>query len=227
MPEPTMPAQRQSGGLSRFIMITMFVFTIFVMFDPELRDNAGKAMGAILYPLIGFGHAYPLWTIFFGGMILVAFSTLVRHYFADWIKMAKSQKMMSAFNKELRDARISNNTFKIKKLTEAQPLIMKRQGEMSTSQLKPMIFTMLIAILIFMWLAIFIGELPRVDQGVYTISLPWESHWNIMASTVLPHWILLYSLVSIPFGQLLQRVLKVISYKKMLSKMDAGNELKV
>ena len=222
MPGPATTAPRQGGGFSQFIMITMFVFTIFIMFDAELRDRAGKAMGAIMYPLIGFNHAYPLWTIFFGGIILVTFSTIVRHFFADWIKMAKNQKMMTAFNKEFRDARTSNNTYKIKKLTETQPLIMKRQGEMSTSQLKPMVFTMLIAIMIFMWLAIFIGELPT-----HIISLPWEPHWNMTDSTVLPHWILIYSLVSIPFGQLLQRVLKVISYRKILNDLNAGKELNV
>ena len=75
---------------------------------------------------------------------------------------------------------------------------------------------MIVAIPIFMSLYVFIGDLsyPR-------ISLPWKDGWSLDDKfTFLPHWILLYSLLSIPFGQSVQKILKYFSFKKKLEKLD-------
>jgi len=41
-------------------------------------------------------------------------------------------------------------------------------------------------------------------------------------TTVLPHWILLYTLISIPFGQALSRTFRYFEFKKKLRMMDEG-----
>ncbi len=206
---------KSKSGLSSFAMMLAFMLAIFMMFDQGLRAATTKAMNYVLYPLIGFNDAYPILTLFFGGLILVFLSTLIRHVLIDQLKMAKIQKQMGAYQKELRSATLSQNTYRVKKLKEMQPEIMKVQAEMSTSQMKPMAFTMIIALPIFFWLGMFVGNLP--DK---TMNLPWGGDFSLFDKGPLFHlfpvWIILYAFMTMPFGQVFQKVLKAVKYRKIL-----------
>lgn len=73
--------------------------------------------------------------------------------------------------------------------------------------MRPMVFTMLIAIPIIMWLYEFTAGL-----SVQALSLPWEPHWALQDRLwILPHWIVIYSVMALPFGQILLRGLKLVS----------------
>ncbi len=78
--------------------------------------------------------------------------------------------------------------------------------------------TMIVIIPIFAWLANFV----YMDLGSTMFSVPWEFNANMRNSNVLPNWVLLYSLVTLPFGQVLQRVLKVFSFRKRLKNLETG-----
>ncbi|MBU2564912.1 MAG: EMC3/TMCO1 family protein [Thermoplasmatales archaeon] len=206
------------SGLSSMLMMFAFIFVIFMMFDQGLRAATGKTMNYLLYPIIGFNNAYPILTMFFAGLILVCTSTIIRHVLIDQLKMVKIQKQMGAYQKELRSATLSQNTYRVKKLKEMQPEIMKVQAEMSTSQMKPMAFTMLIALPIFLWLGIFVGSLPVSQQ---TMFLPWGESFNVVHTKGplfgwFPAWIILYAFMTMPFGQVFQKLLKAIKYRKIL-----------
>lgn len=206
---------KSKSSFSSVLMMFAFILVIFMMFDPGLRTTTGKTMNYVLYPLIGFNNAYPILTMFLAGLILVGASTIIRHVLIDQLKMAKIQKQMGTYQKELRSATLSQNMYRVKKLKEMQPEIMKVQAEMSTSQMKPMAFTMLIAMPIFLWLATFVGGLP--DK---TMILPWGAEFNLFAGGPLfgwfPAWIILYAFMTMPFGQVFQKLLKAIKYRKSL-----------
>ena len=103
------------------------------------------------------------------------------------------------------EARQSGNEAKMKKLFAMQPQIMLLQSEMMSNQMKPMAFTMIIAIPIIMWLRIFVNGLD-----LQVISLPWEPNYSLDDDLwILPHWILVYSGLSLPFGQIIMRILKI------------------
>jgi len=47
---------------------------------------------------------------------------------------------------------------------------------------------------------------------VQALSLPWEPHWELQERLwILPHWIVIYSVMALPFGQILLRGLKLAS----------------
>ncbi len=206
--------QPQPGGgtASRFIMMFMIMMTLFIILDPNMRSALGGAMALVMNPLIGFGGAYPLLTLLIAGMITSSISILGRHFFVDWVQMAKSQKIMSAFNKERREAMMKQNMAKLKRLNEMSPEIMQQATKQSMNQLKPMAFTMIIIIVIFSWLYSYVSGYA-IDPK---FSVPWELNSNLLKSTVLPHWVMVYALISIPFGQIITRVLKYFSFKKKL-----------
>lgn len=214
-------APTSGSSMSRFATIFILILAIFVLFDPALRSALGTAMGYALNPLVGFGYQYPVLTLFITGMLMTGLTMLVRHFFTDYVEQAESQKIVSAFNQELRKARLENNTYKIKKLMEQQAGIMQRSLKSSTTQLKLLPVTMLIVIPIFAWVAVFM-----VNVHSPIISVPWSASVDLNALTIFPNWVLLYSLVSIPFGQILARALRWYDFRKRLRKIEAEGTAK-
>jgi uncharacterized membrane protein (DUF106 family) len=205
---------------SQLVMLMAFMVALIVLFDNNLRQALGGIVGLGLMPLVGFAGRYPVITLVCTGLIMTFFSVTVRHLFIDWVAMAKNQRMMSAFQKELREARTSNNTFKLKKLTEIQPQMTAQSLKTTQAQFKLMPITMLVVIPIFAWLANFV----YLDLSSTIFSVPWEFNADMKNSNVLPNWILLYSLTTIPFGQVLQRTLKYYSFSKRLHKLEHHGE---
>lgn len=216
-PVPSAPSAKKQS--STFITIFIFLFAMFILFDQDLRFGLGQLIGYALDPLIGFGGSSPVLTLMLAGIVMTGLTTLLRHFFTDYVAQAQSQTVVSAFNKELRQARLENNLYKIKKLSEQQNQILQKSMEMSTTQMKLMPVTMLIIIPIFAWVSVFIAGLP---PGTAIVNVPWAEAVDLNASTVLPHWILLYSLISIPFAQLLNRTLRYYSFRKKLQELEAG-----
>ncbi len=208
-------------GMNWSTMITIFVLilAVFILFDPTLRYGLGEIVGYGLEPVVGFGGKYPVVTLFLAGMIMTSVTIALRHFLTDYVEQVRSQKIVSAFNKELREARLDNNTYKIKKLTEMQQDVLQKSMESSKAQLKLLPVTMVVIIPIFAWLSVFIGNLPNT-----IISIPWAANVNLTDSILLPVWVLLYSLIAIPFGQILMRALRFLEFRKRLEEMETGEQ---
>ncbi len=211
------PAPNPKSSMSRFITIFVFLLALFILFDQNIRSLLGSAVGFVFEPIIGFNGLYPVVTLFFAGALMTLFTTVLRHFFTDYVGQVRSQKVVSAFNKELRQARTENNKFKLKKLLDMQPQIMQKSMDASSTQMKLMPITMLVVIPIFAWLAVFMWGMSGEPSSF--INVPWSSGVNLNDAYVLPNWILLYSLISIPFGQLLQRTLRYFNFRKRLREL--------
>ena len=111
-------AKRPPGPAIGNQMIVLFAFMIalLVMFDNDIRQGLGKIVGLGLSPLVGFDGQLPILTLLFTGLLMSFFSISVRHLFVDWVSQARTARITSAFQKELREARQNNNTYKLKKL---------------------------------------------------------------------------------------------------------------
>lgn len=181
---------------------------LFILFDERLRRATGTAVGFVLNPLIGFGGQEPILTILLASLIMIGASTLIRHFLVDWLKMARIQNTMRAYQRALREARAKRDTRRLEQLQKAQGKLMGIQAEMSGGQMKPMAATMLVVIPMFAWLYEFVLVTPYPF-----FSAPWNPTIDMFESTVLPHWILFYSAVSIPFGTLLQKALKFFDWR--------------
>jgi uncharacterized membrane protein (DUF106 family) len=214
--------RKKRSPTSTVLLFLSFGLVILILFNPGLRAVLGDYAGYVLSPVIGFGGAYPLLTILLASVLLVVSTTAIRHFLIDWVNMARVQEAMRSFQKEFAAARKENNTYKLKKLTDAQPQIMEMQAEMSTEQMKPMAFTMLLVIPIFAWLYAFMAIVAA--GGHHFVRVPWDASWDLTLNTAppdhhwyllgfLPRWIVLYSLVGIPLGQLAQRALKLWEYR--------------
>lgn len=209
------PAEKPKSGFSLTTLI--FIALVFViLFNPDLRDATGNAVGFVLMPIIGFGGEFPVLTIMIAGGVMVLLTTVLRHFTTDWLEMAKNQAAMKHFQKEFSAARKENNTYKVKVLTEKQPEVLQMQQKMSAKQMKSMPVTMIVVIPLFAWLFTFIDGLDY-----WFFSTPWNPTVDMFAtngilfgSSLFPHWILLYMTLSVPLGALVQKGMKYVSWKE-------------
>lgn len=202
---------------NQLILLMVMFLAITLLFNGQTRLIIGSAIGVVFNPAIGFGGQYPVITLILAGMLMIFFSTIVRHIFVNWVEQARNQKIVSAFQKELRKARMENNMYKIKKLTEVQSEVMAKSMSGMNSQIKLMPVTMAVIIPIFAWLSIFV-----IDLHSTIFSVPWYLNTDLLGSNFLPNWILLYSLLTLPVGQLLARALRYFSFRKRLRELEEG-----
>jgi len=217
------PPQQQAGSSSQILMMVMLFGTMFIMFDTGMRNAIGSMAGIVLEPIIGFDKEYPIMTVFLAGICLVAFSSVVRHYFIDWTDSAKKQAKMKDFNKIMKEARMSGNEAKTKRLQEQQMEMSKDQLSSTMDQMKPMMFTMVFLVATFAFIGTFIEGIPGA-----VFSVPWSNNVDMVAQAwegntccMFTNWMLLYMLVSMSFSQIISRILKFYSFNKLLADPEA------
>jgi uncharacterized membrane protein (DUF106 family) len=112
---------------------------------------------------------------------------------------------MKEFQAEYREAQLSQDEKKIKKLEAKRDRVMKEQMEMSQEQFKPMIYIMVISVPIFFWLWF------RLAQTTTTITLPYYGVHNLHDAIiwVIPAWIIWYMICSITLSQVIRKALNI------------------
>jgi len=197
------------------MLITMAIIVVVMMFNKEV----GEALN-VVFQYIAMYDA-PVATLIIAGILMTSLSMIVRSLMTDTVKQQRSQSEMKAFQAELRKARIENNLYKIKKLSDQQQAMMAKSMEGTSAMMKTMPITMLIVIPIFAWVRYFIDHL--VTDGFSTIiNIPWGVVDLNSSIVFLPAWILIYTLISIPFGQLVSRIIRTYLFKKRLKELEAG-----
>ncbi len=219
--EKETPSGESIFNLRRFVYIFFGLLALLIMFDTGLRKDVGRAIGAVLDPVIGFNGQYPILTLMCAGSIMITISTIIRDQLMDWVDMAESQKISSKFQKKLMNAKKANKQSKVKKLEKKQQEISKLQMNTFKPQMKSIALTMFFILSIFGWIWVFIGGLPN-----HSYSVPWALNATLNKPMIegcflpFPQWIGVYMLVSLPLTQVLMSVLKMIDFKKRLKEED-------
>ena len=227
-PESMQQVQNQAPPMSSKTMIGMFLVLIIMMVVMQFRSQIGGALDNV-FKYIAFDGQYPVLTLIIAGLVMITVSTIVRSLMSDPIEMAKNQQIQSDFNKEFRQARMENNLFKMKKLQEMQPQIMAMSMQASTQQMKVMPVTMIFLLPMYAWVWYFINPADAaIPGGDYFLAgealahLPWSASFdlNTMLVGFFPAWIIIYTMVSMPIGQIENRLLRLYFLNKHLRKLD-------
>ena len=204
----------------------IFLFMMIILLNGNTRAVLGSAISVALNPLIGFAGTSPVWTIFLGTLIIVTISQTIRHFMTDWVKLAKGQNLMKAFNKELsearKEARETGRDNRMKKLMEIQPQMMQNQMDIQGMTMKPSIFTMIFFIAFISWVYSFVAV-----AAVDTVATPWNPAWKLEARSLFSSGLLLYILFTIPLSQMVVNIWKYISFNKRLRALDAEETVEV
>ena len=240
MPNPGSPenmqaiSQQQAPMMSNKTMIGM-LFAFVIMFAvASFRKEIGGALDFV-FQFIAFDGQYPVLTLVIAGCIMITLGTVVRGFLQNPLKMARNQQIQSDFNKEFRQARIENNLFKMKKLQEMQPQITAMTMQQSTDQMKVMPITMLFVVPIYAWVWYFLttgdmeptakyfveGNVIYDTWGYVHVQMPWTFiDLNGTLFLNFPVWIFIYTMISLPIGQIENRLIRLYLLKKELKRLD-------
>lgn len=207
-------------SMGRTFLYMMFAFTLLVLIDPGLRLTLGLAAAAVFWPTIGFGAAYPVVTILLAGCLTTTVSSIARHVFTDWVKTTRVNKRMAAVRKAEMEALRQGNRTKVAKIKQVRMAMQAETLDVQFAPMKSMAVTFLLFILVFSWLGQFVYT-NVFSAGTVFFAVPWQSHTDLRAAYLFPAWILLYSLLALPIGQIVSRVLKYISFRKRLAAMGS------
>ena len=188
MNEDVPEVPKQQSTMSGMYMVFTFLM-LMILFIPGLRTSLGYVAGLIFEPLFSFGYMYPLYTLLATGIVVTLINTWSRHYFTDWVKMARMQKKMSAFNKVYREALKKQDMNKLDKLKKLQTKYMAENMEIQGNTMKATMFTMFIVIAIFTWLWLFLQT-----KVTYTlIAIPWSNQIELtLVNYRFPNWLLVF-----------------------------------
>jgi len=214
---PAKPASK--GAITRFLMIFLFLLAIVALFDPTMAQGFGAAASLVLFPVIGFGGRYTVLTVLLAGATTTGVSSILRDHYTDWVRMVRFQKTNGAWQKQYRESMRKGNRSQTEKLNKVRQGFMKDQMDIQLSSMKPLAWTFFLFIVLFAWLNVFVNQTLLSTGGQY-FAVPWAS--NVYVNYVpflFPSWILMYSLLAIPIGQILIRVLKYVRFRRKLEAM--------
>jgi uncharacterized membrane protein (DUF106 family) len=204
--------------MERFLMIFLFLLALYAIIDQQVGTSFATLANVVLYPVFGFGGALPVLTILLLGLATTTIGSVLRDHYTNWVKMARTQRLMRAWSRERMEAMRKGQQTRLQMLMEAQKGFAKDQMEMMTSPYKATAWTMFFFIVIFVWLRLFVDNVLQ-NLGNQWIAVPWSTHVFLNSAYLLPSWVLLYSLLAIPFGQIITRVLRYVRFRRRLLAM--------
>ncbi len=183
-----------------FMFLMMWAYT-----GEWLRVGVGQAIDTLFSPLlVTFGIPFYVLIIILSALTGL-YSSIVQKYTIDYDKMTESQERMKEFQKEYREATLSQDEKRIKKLDAKKDRMMKDQLELSQQQFKPMTYILVLSVPIFFWL------LYRLAQTTATITMPYLGTHNLGDAVIwiIPAWILWYMICSITLSQVIRKALNI------------------
>lgn len=223
--QPNQPPMPDMSNMWRMMIIMLLIFGLYILDGDE--HTIGKILN-VVFQFIAFEGKYPVVTLMIMGSIMILLSSGIRTLMTDTLQQQKDQLFSSAYRKELRQARLDNNLYKVKKLMDMQDVMMQKTMESSNQMMKSMPVTMMVVVPIFLWVRYFV-DITLSGSGMQVISVPWAMDAVGLTHVfwIFPLWIFVYSMVSIPLGQIIMRVVRAYQFKKRLDKIRSGVEKEV
>ncbi len=195
-------AGRQYGGLIALAVAMLMILSYSIA---PIREGVGSAINVFLGPLVdSFGIPFFV-LILILSTLTGLYSSLIQKYTIDYERMQSVQKRMKTFQKEFREAQLSQDEKRIKKLDAKRDRMMKEQLELSQQQFKPMAYILLVTVPIFFWLLFRLGTINS------TIVMPFFGEVNLAAALFgfIPAWIVWYMICSLTFSQVVRKSLNI------------------
>jgi uncharacterized membrane protein (DUF106 family) len=183
-----------------FMLLMMVSYSI-----SWLRLGVGKGIDSVFAPLVeSFNIPFFILIVILSAATGL-YSSIIQKYTIDYERMTDVQDRMKDFQKEYREAMLSQDEKRIKKLDVKKDRMMREQLELSQQQFKPMAYILVLTVPIFFWL------LYRLSQINNTITVPYYGTLSLTAPMiwVIPAWIIWYMICSITISQVIRKALNI------------------
>ncbi len=195
-------AKRSYGGIIALVIAMALIFSYSI---PGFREGVGSTLDVVFGPLAAL---LPLFVVIIVlSAITAIYSSLIQKYTIDYERMQETQEKMKGFQKEYREAQLSGDEKRIKKLDAKRDKMMKDQLEMSQQQFKPMAYILILSVPIFFWLLFRLNNFPE-SLG---ITMPFFGQVSLAAFVLgpIPAWILWYMICSLTISQVVRKSLNI------------------
>ncbi len=183
-----------------FMFVMMWTYTV-----PWLRTDVGKGIDGVFSPLVTqFGIPFFILIVILSALTGL-YSSVIQKYTIDYERMTEVQDRMKDFQKEYREAMLSQDEKRIKKLDVRKERMMREQLELSQQQFKPMGYILILTVPIFFWVLYRLSEINNTITFPYygTLSLTTPVIW------VIPAWMAWYMICSITISQVIRKALNI------------------
>lgn len=191
--------------IQRFFLSLGIVFLFGIFISQDFRNGLAEAISPLLDPVY---EALPIHAVIFVLAIITAtYTTIIQRYSIDFLRFKEIQKKVMDFNKEYMDAVKKNNQYKIKQLEPKKSEVQKLQGEMMGMQFKPMFYSGIVTIPIFMWL----WTKTKTDVSIFVPFSKTAIHISdpFIPFLPFPWWIFWYLLCSVAISQVIKKVFRL------------------
>lgn len=181
------------------------LFLLFgILLFPEMRDVIGNLVGILFGPLRSILPLHII--IFILAAITGLYASIIQKYTMDWELARRVQEKMKIMQNEFRQAQLSNNTQKMKKIEAQRAEMMGDQMEMMKQQFKPMIYISIISLPLFFWVYIVISQ-----DTTATMTFPFWGVHKLTEPLIGPiqFWLFWYFICSIPVSQMTRKALNI------------------
>jgi uncharacterized membrane protein (DUF106 family) len=122
--------------IDRFLLAFGFslMFGIMIL-GQNFRQTVGEAVGVLMNPVLALvGQENFHLVLLVMAAITAIYASLIQKYTIDWDLMRNTQERMKIFQKEFREAQLSQNTYMLKKLEDQRKdtLYRKENSELET-----------------------------------------------------------------------------------------------
>jgi len=164
----------------------------------------GNFVGLLFNPLRAILPLHII--IFILAAITGLYASIIQKYTMNWELARSVQEKMKTIQNEFRQAQLSNNTQKMKKIEAQRAEMMGDQMEMMKQQFKPMLYISIISLPLFFWVYIVISQ----DTNASMV-FPFWGKQNLTGELLGPiqFWLFWYFICSIPVSQMTRKALNI------------------
>ncbi len=193
-----------SGNMSMMPLILAMGLIMLASIE-VVRVGIGTSLNVALGPLVDTLQIPFYIVILLLSAMTGFYSSIIQKYTIDYRKMKETQNKMKDFQKEYREAMLSKDEKRVKKIEAKRDTMMKDQLEMSQAQFKPMGYIMVITLPIFFWLYF------RLNHYDALITMPFCGSVHLTAAILgpVPAWMIWYMLCSISLSQVIRKALDI------------------
>ena len=193
-----------------FMMLMMISYQI-----QWLRVGVGQSIDLAFAPLVEEFRIPFFILIVILSAVTGLYSSIIQKYTIDYERMATVQERIKEFQTEYREAQLSQDEKRIKKMEAKKDRVMREQLEMSQQQFKPMAYILVLTVPIFFWLLFRLGQINNTLSIPYNsmimITFPYAGSHNLTDPVlwVMPAWIIWYMICSLTISQVIRKSLNI------------------
>jgi uncharacterized membrane protein (DUF106 family) len=183
----------------------ILIFILSMLLPPAFRNGIAALVNVIAAPLASNMPFYVAILIMTTFISIV--SALVQKYTTDWEFVRGVNRNMQALNKELREARLSGDKKRLKKLEEQQSTLMADQAEMSKETMKPTFYLIFVSLPILYWEYWYLAQPAQAGLSMYLPFMGYEKLTSVFF--ILPYWLIWSLICSLAISFIIRKALNI------------------